>query len=93
MTKEARLTAVVRGRVQGVFFRYFVQQAANERGLVGWAYNRADGRSVEVVAEGSRPDLEALLQRLYVGPPGAMVETVESSWAPAQGGLHGFRVG
>ena len=90
---SARLTAVVRGRVQEVFFRYFVQEAANEMGLTGYAYNRGDGRSVEVVAEGARPDLEVLLRRLHVGPPDAMVEAVEVSWSTAEGAYHGFRVG
>ena len=62
-------------------------------GLTGYAYNRGDGRSVEVVAEGTRPDLEVLLHQLYVGPPDAMVEAVEVSWSTAEGAYHGFRVG
>ncbi len=77
MRDKARLTALVRGRVQGVCFRYFVQKEALEGGLTGYAYNRADGSSVQVIAEGPRADLEALLVRLHIGPPAACVEVVE----------------
>ncbi len=90
---KMRLTAVVKGRVQGVFFRYFVQELAKEMGLTGYAYNRADGRSVEVIVEGSKIDLEALLCKLHVGPPDAIVEAVEVSWSVAEAAFHGFRVG
>ena len=61
MSENSRLTALVQGRVQGVYFRYFVQNEALERGLTGYAYNRADGRSVEVVAEGPRAELEEVV--------------------------------
>ena len=93
MSRNARLTAVVRGRVQGVYFRYFVQNEARERGLTGYAYNRPDGSSVEAVAEGPRAGLEALLTRLYVGPPAARVEAVDVRWSDAEGAFSAFRVG
>ena len=93
MSQDARLTAVVRGRVQGVYFRYFVQNEALEHGLTGYAYNRADGSSVEVVAEGPKERLEALLMRLHVGPPTAKVEAVEVRWSDAEGAFSAFRVG
>ena len=93
LKNKMRLTAVVKGKVQGVFFRYFVQDVAKEMGLTGYAYNRAGGRSVEVVAEGAEADLEVLLSKLHVGPPDAIVEAVEASWSTAEGAFHGFRVG
>ena len=93
MSRNARLTAVVRGRVQGVYFRYFVQNEALERGLTGYAYNRPDGSSVEVVAEGPRAELEALLAKLHIGPPAAGVEAVEASWSDAESAFSAFRVG
>ncbi len=62
-------------------------------GLTGYAYNRGDGRSVEVVVEGPRLDLEVLLRQPHIGPPDAMVDAVEVSWCPAEGAYHGFRVG
>ena len=87
-----RLEAEVHGRVQGVGFRWFVQRAAERLGLVGYARNLPDGRRVEVVAEGARPDLDALLAEVRRGPPGAHVERVPHSFAPATGGFSGFEI-
>ena len=84
---------MVRGRVQGVFFRNFVQEATTATGITGYAYNRADGRSVEVVAEGPKAQLEELLKKLRVGPRDAVVEDVEVTWSEAEGRFEGFRVG
>lgn len=74
-----RLRACVRGLVQGVGFRVFTQSEALRLGLKGYVRNCADG-SVEVVAEGSEEQLEAFLQRLWVGPTGARVDMVETFW-------------
>jgi len=84
------LRALVRGRVQGVWFRAFAQRRGRELGLTGFARNLSDGVTVEVVAEGPRPALEALLAALRVGPPGAYVERVDVSWGEATGGNQGF---
>jgi len=86
-----RMTAVVSGRVQGVGFRYYVQQAAVLLKLVGWVRNRWDG-CVEVVAEGSHTQLLQLLGLLYQGPPSAEVEDVDADWQPASGEYSSFRV-
>lgn len=80
-----RLYALAKGRVQGVYFRAFVQRHAQSLGLPGWARNMPDGGSVEVVAEGPRASLEALLAQLRRGPPGSRVDAVEDSWTPAEG--------
>jgi acylphosphatase len=89
-TGEAvRLTAWVRGRVQGVGFRWWVRSRALELGLVGSAANLSDGR-VEVVAEGSREACDALLDALRgSGPPGR-VSGVTERWSDARGDLSGF---
>jgi len=87
ITGQVRLTAWLRGRVQGVGMRWWIRSRALEIGLVGWARNLADGR-VEVVAEGSRADCEALLALLegdgeVVGPrarPGR-IDGVAVRWA------------
>jgi acylphosphatase len=84
-----RLHAVVHGDVQGVGFRYFVTRRAHERGLKGWVRNRNDG-SVELVAEGERADLEALLQAARQGPRQASVSRVDADWSAAAGGLGPF---
>lgn len=70
--------AVVRGRVQGVGFRYFVRQAARELGLRGWVRNLPDG-SVELEAEGDEAQLEALEERLRQGPALARVQAVDAT--------------
>ena len=84
-----RLEAVIRGRVQGVGYRMFAGRAAAERGIVGWVANASDG-SVQCVAEGPRPDLEAFARDLATGPPGSSVDRVESVWSPATGTFDRF---
>jgi acylphosphatase len=72
----AVLHAVVRGRVQGVGFRWFVRERAREFGVRGWVKNRGDG-SVEVRAAGQAADIERLRRALAGGPPGARVTAVD----------------
>jgi acylphosphatase len=67
---------LVRGRVQGVGFRWFVARVARELGLGGHARNLPDGR-VEVVASGEPAQLDHLARELANGPPGAVVAGVE----------------
>ena len=86
---QARLHAFVSGMVQGVGFRYFVLDAANDARSVGWVRNLRDGR-VEVLAEGARPSLEVLLERIRQGPRGAHVDRVDFSWEPATGEFSRF---
>src|SRR5207244_12904415 len=68
-----RLHAIVRGDVQGVGFRYFVQRKAQQLGLRGWVRNNDDG-TVELVAEGGRGELEQLKRALEEGPRLARVD-------------------
>ena len=89
---RARLHALVRGRVQGVNFRSFTARHARRLGLSGTARNLADGRSVEVDAEGGRPALEELLARLREGPPFARVERIDLEWLPPRAAGRDFRV-
>ena len=88
-----RLNAFVRGRVQGVGFRWWVRARALELGLVGHAANLDDGR-VEVVAEGPRDVCERLLQLLReqpstAGRPGH-VTNVGDRWGDPRGTASGF---
>lgn len=84
-----RLHAVVRGDVQGVGFRYFVQRRADQLGLHGWVRNNDDG-TVEVTAEGERAKLEDLKRALEQGPRMARVDRVDAQWSQATGGLGRF---
>lgn len=89
---KARLTAHVHGHVQGVGFRWWTRSRALELGLAGYAKNLSDGR-VEVVAEGDRSDLDALLGLLREDPsttnrPGRVDTVVERYSEPK--GARGF---
>lgn len=77
-----RLTAFVKGRVQGVGFRWWTRARALELGLAGSATNLDDGR-VEVVAEGPEAACRALLALLPGGP--GRVDFVAERWAPVRG--------
>ena len=79
-TVEASLRVVVRGRVQGVGYRDFVYMRARFLGLRGYVRNLPDMRSVEVVAEGDRGNLEQLLDHLREGPRGARVDGLDVTW-------------
>ena len=88
---DERLRAFVRGDVQGVSFRWYVQREASSRGLRGWVRNRRDGQ-VEVLAEGERRLLEELMTLLSRGPRLARVNGVDSKWEEATGEFPGFRI-
>ena len=86
-----RLHAFVSWRVQGVGFRWFVIQEAQERNLTGWCRNLYNGK-VEVLAEGELEALNDLLQLLRKGPGGSRVSDVEVEWSPAKGEFRRFSV-
>jgi len=82
---------VVRGRVQGVGFRWFVEREAHVLGIAGWVRNNADG-SVEVLAMGTRDQLSGLRSRLQQGPRTARVDNVEESESKPVAGVRTFRI-
>jgi acylphosphatase len=82
---------LVRGRVQGVGFRWFVEREARSLGIAGWVRNNHDG-SVEVFAEGTRDQLSGLHARLREGPRAARVDAVDVSEAKVVDGLNSFRI-
>ena len=86
-----RVEATVRGRVQGVGFRRYVQRWARELALDGWVRNEPDG-TVRLVAEGAPGALDRLVRLLWGGPPGASVDGVEAGRTDGQGEPSGFRV-
>lgn len=93
MAKSEVLTSkryFIRGRVQGVGFRYFVQQVANDLGITGYTRNLDDGR-VEVYAMGTVEQLNELSGSLWKGPRMSEVRAVdEQEAAPAK--MTGFRI-
>lgn len=86
-----RLRAIVQGRVQGVGFRYWVQEEAARLRLTGMCRNLRTG-DVEVVAEGEQGALEALVAMLHSGPRMAHVERVHIVWSPATGEFTSFGI-
>jgi acylphosphatase len=90
MSEPVRRRVVVRGHVQGVFFRDSTRREAVRRGVAGWVSNRADG-AVEAVFEGAPDEVDALVAFCRSGPRGAFVEEVSVSEEPAEG-LSGFDV-
>ncbi len=67
---------VIRGRVQGVGYRAWMEIAALERGIEGWVRNRRDG-SVEAMFSGPDDDVAQMIAQCRRGPPGARVETID----------------
>ncbi|HUP40496.1 MAG TPA: acylphosphatase [Vicinamibacterales bacterium] len=82
---------IVRGRVQRVGFRYFVEDAAQREGIQGYARNQHDG-SVEVVAEGEIDAMQRFEMAVRRGPSGARVENVDTSDVEPSNRFAGFRV-
>ena len=88
---ERRVHIVVRGRVQGVFFRASTLERAQELGLRGWVRNRPDG-AVEIVAEGDEAAVASLVDWCHHGPPSARVESVDVRPDSSNEVLQGFRL-
>jgi acylphosphatase len=82
-----RRRVVVRGLVQGVFFRDTCRREARSRGVSGWVRNAANG-SVEAAFEGEPAAVEAMIDWSRGGPPGAQVTAVEVIEEPPQGESH-----
>jgi acylphosphatase len=89
---RARLRMIVNGRVQGVFFRGATMDEARSLGLTGWVRNLPSGDEVEIVAEGSRRNLQMLWAWAHTGPPGARVHDVTEEWSDYRGEFTSFRV-
>jgi acylphosphatase len=87
---SVRRRVVVRGEVQGVFFRDSARREAERRGVAGWVTNRDDG-AVEAVFEGEPDAVEAIVGWCQSGPSRAEVRDVEVS-AEEPEGLDDFRI-
>jgi acylphosphatase len=90
MDRKAAKRWFVNGNVQGVGFRFFVQDKATTLGLSGWTRNVDDGR-VEVYAVGSANELSDLAAALHVGPRMADVRSVKEQEAKVEN-LSGFTI-
>jgi acylphosphatase len=88
MSDEVAVRVVIRGRVQGVWYRGWTVAEATRRGLRGWVRNRRDG-TVEALLAGPRDKVEAMIDACRDGPPAARVDAVERFTADAAA-VHGF---
>ncbi len=89
-----RVHLIVSGDVQGVGYRAWVLRYAQDKlnnRITGWVKNREDN-TVELVAEGSRQDLEELVKQCQHGPEVAWVEKVEATWSHATEEFSSFEV-
>jgi len=86
-----RAHIIVRGRVQGVFFRATTQEAATRMGVGGWVKNTADG-AVEIVAEGNEAQIAEFTAWCRKGPPLAEVTDLGLNEEPATGEFTSFRI-
>jgi acylphosphatase len=82
---------IVRGRVQGVGFRWFVDYEARQLGLAGWVRNNING-TVEVLAMGNEQQHHVLRGKLQQGPRAARVDQVDELAADLVPGLTTFRI-
>ena len=92
MMELAGVQVIVHGRVQGVNFRYFVERNARALELTGYVRNLSSGREVEVYAEGSKENLDELLNRLENGPRMAIVGWLDIQWQEYTGNFNRFSV-
>lgn len=69
---------IISGRVQGVGYRYFAVQKANEMGITGWVKNSVDG-GVIIIAQGIEAELQTFIDYLYIGPTCARVDRIVSN--------------
>ena len=86
-----QLQLMVRGRVQGVYFRASAQREARRLGVTGWVKNRADG-CVEIVAEGEEVAIRELYGWAQKGPSAARVDRVDTRWRSFTGDFPDFRI-
>jgi len=87
--KQIRL--IIKGRVQGVFYREFTMKAARKLGLTGFVRNLSDG-TVEVVAEGEEQDLKRLISECKKGPLLAHVENIDVKYGKPEEEFDNFYI-
>lgn len=82
---------LIKGRVQGVGFRYYTEEVARREGVAGWVRNLPDGR-VEAYVEGEAEAVTRVERALRQGPRGARVEAVEVDTQDPGGGFLDFTI-
>lgn len=88
---QKQIQLIVRGRVQGVYYRASAQREARRLGLTGWVKNRNDG-AVEMLVEGEEDHVKDFLTWAQHGPATARVDRIETRWRSYTGEFPDFRV-
>jgi len=91
MESKARVRAVISGRVQGVFFRLETKKAADRYGVFGWVKNQWDG-TVAALFEGSKENVDSILEWCKQGPPLANVQRVDVKREEYKGEFDRFEI-
>ncbi len=91
MGLKVRAHVFVKGKVQGVLFRYTTRNEANMRGVKGWVRNMSDGR-VEAVFEGEKEKVDEMIEYCHYGPPAAKVSSVKVIKGKYTGEFTGFSI-
>jgi acylphosphatase len=89
--KPVRATVRIKGRVQGVNFRYHTSRTAEQHQVTGWVRNLPDG-SVEALFEGRESDVRQVVEWCRQGPASARVEEINIDWEDGRGEFASFRV-
>ena len=89
MSDAARVHLLVEGHVQGVGFRFYVQDKAAAFDLTGWVRNLHDDR-VEIMAEGERAKLDEFINQVQRGPRNALITDLQLEWMPPAGNYRRF---
>ena len=89
--KKVRAHLLISGRVQGVAFRYYAQDIAQNLRVKGWVRNCWDGK-VEIVAEGEEEKVNKLISWCYQGPGSAIVVKVDIEWEKYRGEFNSFGI-
>ncbi len=90
-TMKRRISIIIRGRVQGVSFRYETKFQAKALGLTGWVKN-ASQDTVEVLAEGEEENLKELARWCAHGPTRSRVDKIDFKWSPKTGEFSSFEI-
>jgi len=88
---KARANFKIFGEVQGVAFRWFIEERANKLGLTGWVRNCLDG-CVEVLVEGEKEKIKELMEECFKGPRFAQVSDIKVNWDDYKEEFKDFRI-
>lgn len=91
MNDNARVHLLVEGHVQGVGFRFYVQEKAVALELTGWVRNLHDDR-VEIMAEGEHSKLEEFINQVQRGPRNALITDLQLEWMQHEGNYRRFMI-